>query len=189
MYTRVQVTSAIFHVVLVQFALQMDLNHSESLTFNPQTSRPGAKPHAMKCCRPCQRLRCQKLRTSPLSRSLDHGENCTAKKLFITSVANSIRKRTHMCISWCFIWHVDIYIYTTRINDNIYNMCLCVSENVTRHLGNMNALVWHPWTSQQTAACNPIPRILHTPPRTQLGSYEKLILQGWVSIHGHLLHG
>ena len=50
-----------------------------SLTFNPQAAAQAPNPTPWKCCRPCQRLRCQKLRTSPPSQSLDHCENCTVQ--------------------------------------------------------------------------------------------------------------
>ena len=102
-------------------------NHSPSI---PKLAAQAPNPTPWKCCRPCQRLRCQKLRTSPLSRSLDHGENCTAKKRFITvpllpTVSASIHIYVyHDALYGMFIY---IYIYTTRINDNIYyNMCLRV---------------------------------------------------------------
>ena len=53
----------------------------------------------------------------------------------------TVSASVHICVYHDALYGMLIYIYTTRINDNIYNMCLCVSENVTRHLGNMNALV------------------------------------------------
>ena len=144
-------------------------NHPPSI---PKLAAQAPNPTPWKCCRPCQRLRCQKLRTSPLSRSLGSLPYlCCQQYPQAYTYTYIIMLREY----GVFIYN---YIYTTRINDNRYiiYVSVCVSENVTRRLG--NSVQSHPQNTTYSSEDS-----------TWILDGEKLILQGWVSIHGHLLHG